>query len=135
MTSWLLLSAVAVALAEVYSEVIGAETSERHCSAAGRMSVHVAVTVRCGEMYGRANVGEGLAVGGNEPFAGTDGAEAHEPLSRILERADAGTTDRQVPVIRDIGPGEGESAFEQVVVGRHESSWCAGLRSRRQRLP
>jgi hypothetical protein len=30
MTAWLLLSAVAVALAELYSEVVGAETSERH---------------------------------------------------------------------------------------------------------
>jgi hypothetical protein len=30
MAAWLLLSAVAVALAELYSEVVGAETSERH---------------------------------------------------------------------------------------------------------
>ncbi|TFV92971.1 hypothetical protein E4P40_00875 [Blastococcus sp. CT_GayMR20] len=30
MTAWLLLTAVAVALAELYSEVVGAETSERH---------------------------------------------------------------------------------------------------------
>jgi hypothetical protein len=30
MTGWLLLTAIAVALAEVYSEVVGAETSERH---------------------------------------------------------------------------------------------------------
>ncbi len=30
MTAWLLVSAVAVALAELYSEVVGAETSERH---------------------------------------------------------------------------------------------------------
>jgi hypothetical protein len=30
MTAWLLMSAVAVALAELYSEVVGAETSERH---------------------------------------------------------------------------------------------------------
>jgi hypothetical protein len=30
MTAWLLLSAVAVALAELYSEVVGAETRERH---------------------------------------------------------------------------------------------------------
>jgi hypothetical protein len=30
MTAWLLVSAVTVALAELYSEVIGAETSERH---------------------------------------------------------------------------------------------------------
>src|SRR5688500_4525054 len=30
MTAWLLISAVTVALAELYSEVIGAETSERH---------------------------------------------------------------------------------------------------------
>ena len=30
MTAWLLISAVAVALAELYSEVVGAETSERH---------------------------------------------------------------------------------------------------------
>jgi hypothetical protein len=29
-TAWLLLTALAVALAEVYSEIIGAETSERH---------------------------------------------------------------------------------------------------------
>ena len=30
MAAWLLISAVAVALAELYSEVVGAETSERH---------------------------------------------------------------------------------------------------------
>lgn len=30
MAAWLLLSAVAVALAELYSEVVGAETSQRH---------------------------------------------------------------------------------------------------------
>ena len=30
MTAWLLMSAVTVALAELYSEVVGAETSERH---------------------------------------------------------------------------------------------------------
>jgi hypothetical protein len=30
MTAWLLVSAVTVALAELYSEVVGAETSERH---------------------------------------------------------------------------------------------------------
>jgi hypothetical protein len=30
MTAWLLLTAVAVALAELYSEVVGAETSQRH---------------------------------------------------------------------------------------------------------
>jgi hypothetical protein len=30
MTAWLLLTAVTVALAELYSEVLGAETSERH---------------------------------------------------------------------------------------------------------
>jgi hypothetical protein len=30
MTAWLLVSAVSVALAELYSEVVGAETSERH---------------------------------------------------------------------------------------------------------
>ena len=30
MTTWLLISAVTVALAELYSEVVGAETSERH---------------------------------------------------------------------------------------------------------
>jgi hypothetical protein len=30
MATWLLMSAVAVALAELYSEIVGAETSERH---------------------------------------------------------------------------------------------------------
>jgi hypothetical protein len=38
MTAWLLISAVAVALAELYSEVVGAETSERHRVTADQLS-------------------------------------------------------------------------------------------------
>jgi hypothetical protein len=40
MTAWLLLTALAVALAELYSEVVGAETSQRH-RVTGRQVAHM----------------------------------------------------------------------------------------------
>ena len=82
-----------------------------------RVSVHVAVPVLSGEVDGRLDVRERYAGRGNEACAGTDNADAHEPVPRIVVRAGARASNRHVPVIGYVGPGEGEGAFEQVVVG------------------
>src|SRR3954468_9770156 len=66
--------------------------------------------------------GQRFPGGGYRQRTSTDGAVTHEPVRRVLERTDGGTAGRRVPVIADVGPREGDSAFEPVVVGRHPIS-------------